>query len=301
MWRLDRFGNTILPTCGVRLDRGTTDASNTVVPTSGGNYDPIGYGYTYLAPLTLTMQAVVTGTSDYVASTVAELRAMTSRRDKLYRRMDDDAVQWCDARCQGVDVTMRDTAGMYADVTITWRAEMPWYGHRRGPGWTLDSGKHLDTGLYFDEGDGLLTDISRNAFKFSLPYLGTYPSDNMTVRILAAASDDFERLGVTVVAIPALAWWPHSRLILTGSGAGTDDWYVDYHNLRVLTGTGPYLPGYTDAYSRMEYDVPYHNQAGFGVLIPVANTPSEINVLEILPVSTTDTYTAYVTWWEAYT
>lgn len=179
--QLQRFGGTTLPDKSAQVDYGSSLAATATIDTTGGTYDAQGG---YRSPLTwakIKYRCVVAETTATAADSVINtLKGMVGARRKLYRVMDDGSVHWANARCIHVSAVPRSGSTLLYDVEIDFRAEMPWYGKRHGPGWTLDSGEYLDSGLYLDESGGTWTmDLIHGMGTFTLQNDGNYPTTNI--------------------------------------------------------------------------------------------------------------------------
>ena len=155
----ERFGSTTLPIYEPKDAIGTAQARPGLVRTTGGFFAAVGSETLDADSKRVHIRRqIVEDTPADLITTYYALRALRGVRDKLYRRRDDEAVEWAYAwlvECEGTREAKNITV---LNVELTFELlSTQWYGAEHNAGWTFDSGEYFDTGLYFDSQDFLFT------------------------------------------------------------------------------------------------------------------------------------------------
>jgi hypothetical protein len=155
----ERFGTTTLPIYEPKDEIGTAQARPGLVRTTGGFFAAVGSETLDADSKRIHIRRqIVETTSAALLTTYYALRALRGVRDKLYRRRDDQAVEWAYAWLVECDSTREPKNITVLTVDLTFELlSTQWYGAEHNAGWTFDSGEYFDTGLYFDSQDFLFT------------------------------------------------------------------------------------------------------------------------------------------------
>lgn len=155
----ERFGTTTLPIYEPKDDIGPAPARQGMVKTPGGFFavngtetlDPDSKRFT-------VRRQIIENTSAALITTYYALRELRGVRDKLYRRRDDDVIEWAYAWLVGCESDREPKNITVLDVDLTFELHsVQWYGVEHNAGWVFDSGELFDTGLYFDSADFTFT------------------------------------------------------------------------------------------------------------------------------------------------
>lgn len=152
-YNLERFGTLTLPFLNPQFQVDTVPARNTIVRTTHGGYDVAGSGQAEQdLPQPISYKGFIVD-RDLTAwrAAVDAMRAMSRKRDKLWRRTcDTNEVQWCWARFLVAQTDRDFQRPLEYQASIRFLQQTPWVGHEH-TSWVLDEGDFLDTGLYLDD------------------------------------------------------------------------------------------------------------------------------------------------------
>ncbi len=163
---LERFRTQTLPIYNPDADMSPAAAVDAMLATIAGGYDSYGYeDAPAKIPNPITYSATVYDEDAAIwRAEIDALRSLVRKSGRLYRRaIDDDSVQWCEARL--VRLSERKKAGFphWINFTFLFQARTLWHGADHST-WVLDSGEILDGGLYLDEGGETFTGSSPHIF-----------------------------------------------------------------------------------------------------------------------------------------
>lgn len=190
---LERFGTTVLPTCETRTDLGYGGPLRTAYTelSSGGAFDSLGDAAAIRGAWAIALAGeLVETTRSALQTALAALRARRGQRDRLYRRLADNEVQWATARLVDLKAPATPDNVLYQAVELHWLVGDPtWSGRHHGAGWTLDSGIFLDTGYGLDEGADRFTLTGGGSTVCAVTNGGNAPVAAVKLTITAGSSN----------------------------------------------------------------------------------------------------------------
>jgi hypothetical protein len=258
MYILSQFGDAALPLYNTEYDTSPVPAVLTFIQTTNGVFDGNGEGRSRQAfPLALSYKGVV-AESVYASNktTLDGLRRLVGTRAILYRYVDNapTLIQTCIARLQAAPQTRPYSMRGYFEVTLNFQQLSPWFGVKRGTGFTFDSGVLFDNGRNFDE--EAPTTLTGGVTLITITNNGNLSATDVTVSFHCGV-DNLESLTVWNMTTNCRWFWTG---IVSPATA-----------LEIDTGACSVVNAGIDDYNNFGIDDPFHRNEHWLELAPGAN------------------------------
>jgi len=233
MYRLVQFGQTSLEYYNQVFDVGSGKTPSHFQPLpDGGALD--GYSGQRKHPQAVEITKTVrlyAATESAMSDLFFSIRALVGTRDKLYRQLIDDTLQWQYARLVEMPAVrdyQKSKLGLIQDIDLLfvtqdalWKSEHP-HGD-----WYLDDGHYLDDGLYLDTDIIYILDSSPKVINRSVGSAsdaGRAPVRDLQIKVMAGSS------AITALTI---ARTDGETLTFSGTIASGEELIIDCGTMRV--------------------------------------------------------------------
>ncbi len=171
-------------------DIGTGGYQNSPTPLSfGGFFDGLGSDEAYKlgGELDKTLTIWFATESERLVY-FRTLRALTGRQGRLYRRWEDDEIEWVTARLVEVSAERELEHQRHLEVDVRFQIYSAfWHGDLNG-NWLFDSGEFFDSGLNFDA-SSTSTTIDSSPKSFTITNDGNAIVNNPTITVTAGGAN----------------------------------------------------------------------------------------------------------------
>lgn len=253
-YRLNRFGDVLLPCARLTGAYGTGPTVDGTLPVIGGMSDSYASDYgNLLVPYEMTYSAWIVDAEADAQTKLAELHSMRGQRHILYREVEDtDDYHWCWARCLQVRNPWQLQRRTMNPVDIVFQVQTPWYGVVHGTGWSLDDNEALAYPALYTAATTHTLDFASNDLVVTNP--GNVTTRLVSVRITPSG---FNTSNIQMAVGPCQIKW-------------TDN-LTDGHVLEINGRTMSVTVDDADAYDAFELG-PAHTSGWWLELEPGANT-----------------------------
>lgn len=189
---LERFGTTSLPSNLPRLPVGTAMTRDTLLALPGGHwFDSQGTEQAPRDNRMIDYECRFYDTSaTAVETTFNALKALRGTRDRLYRRLSDDSIQWAHVRLMQVSSMRESENQLWLEITLSFLIlSRTWNGQHHGDGWDFDDGEYFDTGLDLDEDTGDTFVLNSSPKKCTINNAGNASLRNLIITLTAGSTD----------------------------------------------------------------------------------------------------------------
>lgn len=219
MYSITRFGSVTLPIYNVEYEINTVPADGAALLNVGADvWDGNGSQRApQKFPAPVRYKGLVHDTAlNTLRSTFDGLRALTGKREWLYRTANNDStVQQAQARLMAVEVKRSVEHKKHFEIDFSFLLLGPWRGDSHSD-WRFDSGELLDDGLTFDSTD-FQANFSSGSMTLTLVNDGNLPVDDAVLTV-QAGSGSITQVAVTGPGID----WQIDRTITAGQSLVVD-------------------------------------------------------------------------------